>query len=99
MRIVKNYGAPAGVGLLLGLTALVSGSWWTPRSVQVGGACSGVVRISTDRKVPSAIDCESPCSQHCAVFFLMTPCGYGAQCGCSTDGPNTGPDGAGSAER
>jgi hypothetical protein len=51
-----------------------------------------VVRISTDPKVGSMIDCENPCADSCAVFFVMTRCGEGAQCGCVTSGPNSGAD-------
>jgi hypothetical protein len=78
-------------GLLLAL-ALVCGSWKVAQPAQGAGACTGVVRISTDPEETSEIDCESPCAQHCTVFFVTTPCGYGALCGCSTVGPNTGPD-------
>lgn len=56
------------------------------------GTCSGVVRISDDPNMWAELDCENPCADLCSTFFVMTPCGEGAQCGCSSSGPNSGPD-------
>jgi hypothetical protein len=56
------------------------------------GTCSGVVRISADPKLGAELDCESPCTDACSVFLVMTRCGEAAQCGCSTVGPNSGAD-------
>lgn len=74
--------------LLLALMALPTSRPATPTT----GTCSGVVHLNTDPKHGSSIDCENPCANSCSTFFVMTPCGYGAQCGCSTVGPNSGPD-------
>jgi hypothetical protein len=53
------------------------------------GSCSGVVYWGSK---PSWIDCLNPCANSCATFIVSTPLGDGAVCGCSTTGPNGGPE-------
>jgi hypothetical protein len=61
---------------------------WAPPVPQT---CRGAVHWC-NYKCSHYLDCEIPCADFCQSFLVSTPCGPGAQCGCTTSGPNSGPD-------